>query len=167
MPFALIPFLLLAIPIVEIAAFIVIGGQIGIGWTLLMVLVTAIIGTILLRNQGLQLIEQIRRETDAGRVPAKALGEAAMLLVAGILLLTPGFVTDGIGLLLFAPPVRAAIWRFLAARITVQAGQTQFRFNQEHETSRPFDEGDKVVDLDPDDFQSGPANPDSPWNKNG
>lgn len=167
MSFALIPFLLLAIPIVEIAAFILIGGQIGIGWTLLMILVTAIIGTIMLRIQGLQLITHIRSEIDAGKVPARALGDGAMLLVAGILLLTPGFVTDGIGFLLFVPPVRSAIWAFLAKRITVQAGGTQFSFDENAYQSPPRDhQAGPVVDLDPDEYEAGSPNPDSPWNKN-
>jgi len=169
MPFALIPFLLLVIPIVEIAAFILIGGQIGIGWTLLMILVTAIIGTIMLRIQGLQLITHIRSEIDAGKVPARALGDGAMLLVAGILLLTPGFVTDGIGFLLFVPPVRSLIWSFLASRITVQAGGTQFGFGEDTTFRQPQHDPDAgpVVDLDPEDYEAGPPNPDSPWNKNG
>lgn len=168
MPFAVIPFLLLVIPIVEIVAFIVIGGQIGIGLTLLMILVTAIIGTIMLRIQGLQLITHIRSEIDSGRVPARALGDGAMLLVAGILLLTPGFVTDAIGFLLFVPPVRSVIWSFLASRITVQAAGTQFRFDQDMGPSayRDAQEG-PVVDLDPDEYEAGPPNPDSPWNKKG
>ena len=89
MPFALIPFLLLVVPIVEIAAFIAIGGKIGIFATLLMIFVTAVIGSILLRIQGLSLINQIQSEVAAGRVPGRALGDGAMILVAGILLLTP------------------------------------------------------------------------------
>ena len=168
MPFALIPFLLLAVPIVEIAAFIVIGGQIGVGWTLLMILVTAIIGTIMLRIQGLQLITHIRSEIDAGKVPARALGDGAMLLVAGILLLTPGFVTDGIGFLLFVPQVRTAIWSFLASRITMQAGPAQFHFDEVQVSRPPKDDPNAgpVVDLDPEEYEAGPPNPDSPWNKN-
>ena len=169
MPFALIPILLLAIPIAEIAAFIVIGGQIGVGWTLLMILVTAVIGTIMLRIQGLQLITHIRNEIDAGKVPARALGDGAMLLVAGILLLTPGFITDGLGFLLFVPPIRAAIWSFLASRITVAAGPAEFRFDEDHSFHRQKEDPNAgpVVDLDPEDYETGPPNPDSPWNKNG
>ncbi len=171
MPFALIPFLLLVVPIVEIVAFIVIGGQIGIGWTLLMILVTAIIGTVLLRIQGLQLITHIRSEIDAGKVLARALGDGAMLLVAGILLLTPGFVTDGFGFLLFVPPVRTAIWSFLARRIVVQAGPSQFHFGENNpfhtQPGGPADaDTGPVVDLDPEEYEAGPPNPDSPWNKN-
>lgn len=181
MPFALIPFLLLAIPIAEIGAFIVIGGQIGVLPTLLMILVTAIIGTFLLRYQGLGLINTIRNETAAGRVPGKAVGEGAMILVAGILLLTPGFITDFLGFLLFVPTVRSAIWRFVASRITV-VGPGGFQpFEQYDDSHRrhspdPLGGGNgdgPVIDLGEEDFRSRPSDHDekgssgnkSPWNK--
>ncbi|MEL7229485.1 MAG: FxsA family protein, partial [Pseudomonadota bacterium] len=73
MRLAFIPFLLLIIPIMEIAAFIFIGGQIGIGWTLLMILVTAIGGTFLLRRQGMGLVNRVQTEMGEGRVPGQAL----------------------------------------------------------------------------------------------
>ena len=103
MPFALVPFMLLVIPVVEIAAFIAIGGQIGIAATLLMIVVTAVIGTFLLRIQGLGLVREIQTKMEKGELPGRALGDGAMIVVAGILLLTPGFVTDAIGFLCLIP----------------------------------------------------------------
>ena len=124
MRFALIPFLvLLVIPIAEIATFIAVGGAIGIGWTLLLILVTAIIGTFLLRAQGMGLIARIQNEVRAGRVPARELVHGLMLLLAGVLLLTPGFVTDAIGFSLFVPPVRDAVWQLVRGRVTAQLRQ--------------------------------------------
>ncbi len=76
--------LLLVVPLVEIAAFIVIGGQIGVPTTLLLTLVTAIIGTTLLRRQGLAIVQQIRQELEANRIPARQLADGAMIAVAGI-----------------------------------------------------------------------------------
>jgi len=167
MPFAIVPFLLLAIPIVEIAAFIMIGGQIGTINTLLMILVTAIIGTFLLRWQGFQILNSIKAETEQGRIPGRALGDGAMILVAGILLLTPGFVTDAIGFSLFIPFVRSVIWSFLASKVSViipgtQSAGWQDGFNQQN--PRTFDDG-PVVDLSEDEYQSGPKDPNSPWNQ--
>jgi len=171
MPFALIPFMLLIVPIVEITAFILIGGQIGIVATLAMILVTAIIGTFLLRQQGFQILSTIRSETAAGRIPGRTLGDGAMILVAGILLLTPGFVTDSLGFLLFVPFVRDFIWKFLAARISlIVPGGDQFGSNSGR--SDPFGQqgpdsfGDgKTIDLDADEYTTGEADPDSPWNR--
>lgn len=165
MPFALVPFLLLVVPIVEIATFIAIGGQIGIALTLLMILVTAVIGTILLRIQGLSLIQKIQSKVAAGEVPGRALGDGAMIMVAGILLLTPGFVTDGIGFLLFVPGVRSAIWSFLASRIKVMGpGIDPFAQQRDENAPHPFDDGRPTIDLNEDDYSSGKADPNSPWN---
>ena len=166
MPFAFVPFLLLVVPIVEIATFIAIGGQIGIALTLLMILVTAIIGTFLLRIQGLSLIQEIQTKVANGEVPGRALGDAAMILVAGILLLTPGFVTDGLGFLLFVPPVRAAIWSFLASRIKVAGpGIDQFANRGRENSSPQSQDNGPTIDLDQQDYSSGPADPNSPWNR--
>jgi UPF0716 protein FxsA len=116
MPVRIMPILLLVVPIVEIAVFILVGGQIGLGWTLLLILVTAIAGTMLLRQQGFGVLNQIRDDVNAGRVPAAALAHGVLILVAGILLLTPGFVTDALGLLLFVPGFRDWVWRVVAPR---------------------------------------------------
>ena len=147
---------LLGIPILEIAVFIALGGEIGIAWTLALIFITAVIGTFLLRMQGLSLINRIRQETEAGRVPGRELGHGAMLLVAGILLLTPGFVTDGIGFLLFVPAFRDLLWRVIRSRLDVtviQPGAQQ----------RPPPRGKgPTIDLGSEEFRRGP-DPSSPW----
>ena len=172
MPFSLIPFLLLVIPVLEIAAFVVIGGQIGLFWTLLLILATAVAGSILLRIQGFRVLSEIRAVLDRGAVPGRELGHGAMILAAGVLLLTPGFITDSIGFLLFLPPVRNAIWGFLASRISVAPfpgpyGQGSQGQEPGHGPYRRADGG--VVDLDPGEFHreedDGPAGgkADTPW----
>jgi UPF0716 protein FxsA len=104
----------MVVPILEIAVFILIGGQIGLGWTLLLILVTAVLGAILLRRQGFAVLEQIREDVNAGQVPAVAMAHGVLIIVAGVLLLTPGFVTDTLGFMLFVPQLREWIWRTLA-----------------------------------------------------
>lgn len=158
MPFALIPFLLLVVPVVEIAAFIAIGGQIGIGPTLLMILVTAVVGTFLLRRQGFQILKNFNAETAAGRIPGRTLGDGAMILVAGILLLTPGFVTDSIGFALFVPFVRNTIWNFLSSRISVVVpGGDMFSGGRSSTSNYGTSYGDEgpVIDLDEDEYRTG------------
>lgn len=171
MPFAAIPFLLLAVPIMEIAAFIVIGGQIGVLPTLGLIVVTAIIGSILLRVQGLGLLARIQEETRAGRVPGRELIHGVMILVAGVLLLTPGFVTDTLGFLLFVPAIRDAGWRLLRERIVVVAQSAgpgrRHGGDAGGGDARGGDmRGDTVVDLDEAEFQRDPS-PDSPWAPDG
>ncbi len=122
MRFSLVPFLLLGIPLMEIAAFVAIGSQIGVFPTLAMVVVTAVAGSILLRIQGFGLVNRMRQVMEEGRLPDRELVHGVMILLAGVLLLTPGFVTDTLGFLLFIPPVRDAAWRFLRKRIVVVSG---------------------------------------------
>ena len=110
----------LAIPLVEIALFIQIGGAIGLGWTLAIVVFTAVLGAWLVRAQGILAMGQLRSSFSQLQDPTEPLAHGAMILFSGALLLTPGFFTDAVGFALLVPPVRSAIYRFLRSRITVQ-----------------------------------------------
>ena len=79
----------IAVPMIEIALFIQVGGLIGLGWTLLIVLGTAILGTYLMRAQGAMALNNLKRSFSEMRDPSEPLADAAMILVAGVLLLTP------------------------------------------------------------------------------
>ena len=148
--------LFLAVPLIEIALFIVIGGKIGVFATLAMVLLTAIAGSALLRWQGVQTLNRIRADMEARRLPARPIADGAMIAVAGLLLLTPGFFTDFCGFMLFVPGVRSAIWRQIASRITVvSAGGADA-------AGGAYRRDERTVDLDEDEFTAEP-NPESPW----
>lgn len=169
----LIPFLLLAVPMAEIAVFVLIGTKIGVAWTLALIVVTAIIGSILLRIQGFSLLTRIQREIEANRLPGAELGHGAMLLVAGILLLTPGFVTDTIGFLLFVPAVRSAIWRWFRSRLDVEVirhGPKTARDPFAAEFRRGGPDRGTVVDLDESEYarretDGTEPDPSSPWRR--
>lgn len=107
----------IGVPLVEIAVFIQVGGWIGLGWTLALVVLTAMLGTWQLRAQGLATLLRAREQVDRGALPARELFDGACLLVAGALLLTPGFVTDAAGFLLFLPPVRDFLRDLLARHV--------------------------------------------------
>ena len=111
----------LIVPLIEIACFILIGQAIGLWPTLLGVLATAVIGSLVLRYQGLQLIGEIRGTMARGMLPARALADAMMVAGAGALLLTPGYFTDLLGFLLLIPPVRGVIYAFLSSRLGMVA----------------------------------------------
>ena len=96
-------------PILEIALFMQVGGLIGLVPTLIMILLTAIIGVNLLKSQGISVWHDIQSQLGQGQVPAVAMISGAQLLFAGGLLLTPGFLTDTIGFLLLVPQVRRAV----------------------------------------------------------
>lgn len=116
--------LFLAVPLIEIAFFVTIGGAIGLWPTLAGVLLTAIVGSVVLRWQGMAVIGEIRSSVGGGMLPARALADAMMIGIAGILLLTPGYFTDLIGLLLLVPPVRSALYAFLRTRVKVVSTST-------------------------------------------
>ena len=112
---------LIATPIAEIALFIEIGGQIGLWPTLAVVVLTALLGTGLLRVQGLATLGRMQESLARNRFPAVELFDGICLLIAGVLLLTPGFLTDALGFLLLVPPVRAGLRR-LAQRYLARHG---------------------------------------------
>jgi len=137
----------LAVPLIEIAFFIVIGQAVGLWPTLAGVLLTAIIGAVVLRIQGLSLINEIRSSVGRGQLPARALADAMMVAIAGVLLLTPGYFTDLMGILLLIPPVRGAIYAFFRSRIQVVSTTTAgFGYSQKR-----VDEG--TVELDDDEWR--------------
>ncbi len=111
MPYALLLFV--AMPIIEIAVMLKVGDAIGWLPTLAIVILTAIVGTSMLRQQGLATLNTARQRLDAGEMPAQQMLEGMLLLLGGVLLLTPGFVTDTFGFLCLVPQTR----QWFAARI--------------------------------------------------
>jgi UPF0716 protein FxsA len=109
--------LLVGVPILEIALFIEVGGWLGLWPTLAIVILTALAGTALLRRQGRGTLVELQRSLDRGGDPVGPIAHGAMILVAGVVLLTPGFFTDAVGFALLVPPVRAALIRWGAARL--------------------------------------------------
>ena len=114
----------LLVPLIEIALFIQIGGAIGLGWTLLIVVITAVLGTMLVRAQGMQAMGQVRSSFNQMRDPSEALAHGAMILFSGALLLTPGFFTDAVGFALLVPGVRLAVFKWARSRINVASFST-------------------------------------------
>ena len=130
----------LAIPLIDIALCIQVGGAIGLWPTLAIVIVTAILGTWLVRSQGALALGQLRGSFSRLDDPTEPLAHGAMILVAGALLLTPGFFTDFVGFALLTPPVRAALFSYLRKRIRVQS----FDMGGEKENARPFTPNDVI-----------------------
>jgi UPF0716 protein FxsA len=108
---ALFGLVFLIVPVIELLLFIWIQERIGLGPTLLGVIVTAIIGAALVRRQGLSVWRQFQMELGSGGMPARQLAHGAMVLFGGALLLTPGYLTDAVGFVLMVPAVREAIRR--------------------------------------------------------
>lgn len=103
------------IPLLEIYVLLEAGRQIGLSATILLILLTGIAGAWLARTQGIEILRRIQLEMAAGRMPAVALLDGAMVLIGGVLLLTPGFCTDLVGFTFLAPFSRP-FWRDLLSR---------------------------------------------------
>lgn len=118
--------LFVTVPVLELFIFLVLGQRIGIGATFAIILLTGFLGAYLAKSQGLKALARYQESLAQGRLPHEAIIDSLLILVAGVLLLTPGFLTDGIGFALLAPSVRDVIRgrleKSLKERITV-AGQ--------------------------------------------
>ncbi|MGR3469178.1 MAG: FxsA family protein [Shimia sp.] len=148
----LIAFLL--VPLIEIGLFIQVGGWIGLWPTLGIVVLTALLGTLLVRQQGTRALGDLRGSFQDLRDPTEPLAHGAMILVSAALLLTPGFFTDAVGFALLIPPVRLAIMKQARKRIKVA------RFEMGQPPQRPYrPEDDDVIDITPsdDDAPKGPS----------
>jgi UPF0716 protein FxsA len=113
-------FLLLAAPIVEIAVMVKVAEWIGTGQMLALLVSISVVGVWIVKRQGIGVLRRIRAEVDAGRIPGAHLVDGGLILVAGLLLVVPGFVTDCIGLILLLPPVRALVRGRLRRRFRIE-----------------------------------------------
>lgn len=120
-------FLFIAIPLVEIYVLISVGQRIGGLQTIGLILATAVIGVAMLRQQGLKAMVSAQTKMRQGALPAKELVDGVFLAVGGVLLLTPGFVTDGFGFCCLIPGIRRGLVAVLGRRFRVVKGASQWR----------------------------------------
>ena len=130
----------IAVPLIEIALFIQVGGLIGLWPTLLIVLATAVLGSWLVRTQGAQELGRLRQSFSSLQDPSEPLANGAMILFAGALLLTPGFFTDACGFALLVPGIRARAFRAIRSRVRFA------QFEMGPQPQRPAHPDDRVID---------------------
>lgn len=152
-------FLFIIMPIAEMVVLIKVGGMIGVLNTIGLVLLTAVIGAWLLRQQGLATLLRANQRLNSGELPAKEVAEGLILAVGGALLLTPGFITDAIGFACLLPGSRQWLAAKALKRMTV-AGQNQsFTFRAGGGGAGPFGQGP---------FEGhGPFGPQRPFDRDG
>lgn len=122
--------LFIGLPLIEIYFLIQVGGEIGALPTIGLSVLTAVIGTALVRHQGFGVLARVRALTDRGEVPALEMLDGALILVAGLFLLLPGFLTDAAGFLLLVPPIRRWMLRH-SVRIVPASGAASDRGTSE------------------------------------
>jgi UPF0716 protein FxsA len=140
-----IPLLILLYLAIELASLIIVGREIGVLATIALIFATAALGAVLLRVQGFGILTRIRGELDAGRVPGREMAHGVMIMIAGILLMIPGFISDILGLFLFIPVFRDASWALVSRRIrfvSATMGGGSWRRREQRPT----------IDLDAEDY---------------
>lgn len=115
--------LFVIVPIIEIYLFMVVGGLIGVLPTILLVILTAMLGSILLQQQGIATLQRVHSALQQGQLPTAALLEGVVIIIGGVLLLTPGFLTDILGLLCLIPVTRGYFMVWLAQRVQVHSSR--------------------------------------------
>lgn len=108
--------LFVVVPVVELVLLIEIGQRIGTLATLGLIIVTGALGAYLARRQGLGVLQRVREEMAAGRIPAAPIMDGIIILIAGAVLMTPGVLTDAFGFFCLIPPCRELLKRYLKAR---------------------------------------------------
>jgi UPF0716 protein FxsA len=155
-------FLLFAIlPILEIAILINVGEQIGGWYTVAIVILTAFAGARLVRQQGLSTLMQAQQKMQAGTMPGQEMAEGLLLVIAGVLLVTPGFITDGIGFLLSLPMTRPLIAKSLVKKLSVRVVNPSFNsnFSQHHQQPHSSDQSEDIIEGEFERKDKPPVNP--------
>src|SRR5918912_4597740 len=108
--------LFIAVPIAELAVIIQVGQAIGVWWTIALLIADSVLGSVLMRSQGRAGWRRFNAAIAEGRPPAREVLDGVLVIFGGALLLTPGFLTDVLGLLFLLPPTRAGVRRLLVRR---------------------------------------------------
>lgn len=147
----LIAWSFLLLPLVEIALFILVGRAIGLLPTLALVILAAIAGGLLLRQQGLGVISRLRNNVSAGTIPGRTMFDAMLIGVAAVLLVLPGFLSDVVALALLVPPLRSWLFSALAGRVRVVETTTSYR--RHDGAGENHDHQIRAIDLKDDDWR--------------
>jgi UPF0716 protein FxsA len=139
--------LFILVPIAELAIFITLGDEIGLGPTLAIIIFTGFLGAALTKSQGARALQRFRQASAEGRLPHKEVTDGLLILIAGAVLLTPGFLTDTVGFLLLVPPFRALVRGRLAAYLKTKIKIVTPNMPREPAPTPPPGKG-KVIDVE-------------------
>jgi UPF0716 protein FxsA len=117
MPLPALIALFIVVPLVELYLILKVGDAIGAVWTILLLAADSVLGSILLRSQGRAVWRRFNEALTTGRMPHREVIDGVLIIFGGAFLITPGFLTDIVGLILLIPPTRALVRRFLARRL--------------------------------------------------
>lgn len=144
-----------AVPLAEIYALIKVGSWLGVLPTIALLLLVSALGAVLVKREGLRVLRRMQEQVMAGNMPSNELLDGVCLLLAGLLLVVPGFVTDAVGLLLLLPPFRLALRAALRRRngrklrIVATYGGRIVNDGQVHDVSGTYDNRTTRKELEP------------------
>jgi UPF0716 protein FxsA len=144
-----LPVLFIIIPFSELMILLQVGASLGVWWTLGIIIVTAMVGYHLFRYQGLKTWQEVQSQLAQGEMPAESVLEGVIILLAGALMITPGLITDTIGLICLLPFSRKWVLAILKHRFKskISAHATQFHYHsEEHFRASPFEEEGRTFD---------------------
>jgi UPF0716 protein FxsA len=141
--------LFILVPIAELAVIIQVGEAIGVWWTIGLLVADSILGSVLMRAQGRAAWRALTDAIRAGRAPAREALDGALVVFGGALLITPGFISDALGLLLLLPPTRAVVRRVLVRRLGRRVLDGGRRRRGGPAPARPVDVDGTAIEIDP------------------
>jgi UPF0716 protein FxsA len=144
--------LFIVVPIAELAVIIQVGGLIGVWPTIAILVADSVLGSVLMRSQGRVAWRRFNLAVQEGRPPAREVADGALIIFGGALLLTPGFLTDILGIALLLPPTRAIVRRVLlrtaTRRMASSVASFTVRAGEPRRPSRSYDVDGTATDVD-------------------
>ena len=141
MPFLLI---FIVLPLLELFVLIQVGSVIGAGWTVLLVILSAVLGVAVMRRQGMAALADLQSGMEDLRDPVRPIAHGVLIMLAGLLLIVPGFLTDAVGVALLIPPLRDWLLRRMGRRVVV-VDQVQWGMGARRTEAGP---GGRVIDAE-------------------
>ena len=132
----------IGIPLIEVILFITIGKYIGLWNTIFIIIITGVIGAVLVKSQGISILNKALEEIKLKKVPILSIFEGIAIFVAGAFLLTPGFLTDTLGCILLIPKTRNLIIAYISSYLkkrTIYKEKTRYSSNEENEKNKTFE----------------------------
>ena len=139
----------IAIPIIEVILFITIGKYIGPWNTIFIIIITGIIGAILVKSQGITILNKALEEIKSNKMPIFSIFEGIAVLIAGAFLLTPGFLTDTLGCILLIPKTRNTIIKYITLYLkkrTIYEKGSKYDKNEEDKKNKIFEGNFEEID---------------------
>jgi UPF0716 protein FxsA len=141
--------LFITVPILELFVILQIGELIGVWWTVLLLIADSILGSVLMRSQGRAAWRRFNETLALGRPPAREVLDGVLIIFGGALLLTPGFVTDVVGLAFLLPPTRAVLRRLLVRRFAGRMVAGAASAATRRPGRRGYDVDGRATEIDP------------------